>query len=114
MHELSIALSIVEMAEDEARRQGAAQVKAVHLKLGLLSGVVQDALRFSYGISCDGTMLEGSELVIQEQPTVIYCDHCEAERSLSSIQGLFCPDCGTSAPKVVRGQELELVAMEIQ
>lgn len=114
MHELSIALSIVEMAEAEARRQGAAQVKAVHLKLGLLSGVVQDALRFSYGISCDGTILEGSELVIQEQPTVIYCDHCEAERSLSSIQGLFCPDCGTSAPKVVRGQELELVAMEIQ
>lgn len=38
MHELSIALSIVELAQAEARRQGATEVKAVHLKLGLLSG----------------------------------------------------------------------------
>lgn len=114
MHELSIALSIVEMAQEEAHRQGATEVKAVHLKLGLLSGVMQDALRFSYGISCDGTMLEGSELVIKEEPAVIYCDRCVAERSLRSIQGLVCPDCGTTACKLVRGRELELVALEIQ
>ena len=114
MHELSIALSIVEMAEEEARRQGATEVKAVHLKLGLLSGVVQEALRFSYGVSCDGTMLEGSRLVIEEEPVVIYCHCCEAERCLDSLQSFVCPDCGTLAPKVVRGNELELVAMEIQ
>ena len=35
MHELSIAMSIVEMAEEEAERRGV-QVNAVHLKLGAL------------------------------------------------------------------------------
>lgn len=114
MHELSIALSIIELAQEEARRHGAVQVKAVHLKLGLLSGVVQEALRFSYGVSCDGTMLEGSRLVIKEEPVVIYCDCCEAERSLDAVQNFFCPDCGTPAPKILRGRELELVALEIQ
>lgn len=114
MHELSIALSIVEMAEQEARSRGGVHVTAVHLKLGPLAGVVKEALRFSYGVSCEGTMLEGSELVIEETPAVIYCDNCEAERSLSSIQAFLCPVCGTPAPKVIVGQELELVAMEIE
>ncbi len=58
-------------------------------------------------------MLEGSELVIEEAPAVVYCENCEAERSLSSIQAFICPVCSTPAPKVIRGRELELVAMEI-
>jgi len=66
MHELSVALSIVEEAEEELSRQGGAHVSAVHLKLGFLSGVARDALVFSFGLACAGTALEGSELVIEE------------------------------------------------
>ncbi len=54
MHELSIAMSIVEMAEEEAQLRNV-KVSAVHLKLGKLSGVVKDALLSSYGMACDGT-----------------------------------------------------------
>ena len=43
MHELSIAMSIVELAEEEAERRGV-HINAVHLKLGALSGVVKEAL----------------------------------------------------------------------
>jgi hydrogenase nickel incorporation protein HypA/HybF len=113
MHEFSIAMSIVEMAEQEARRRGGVHVSAVHLRLGPLAGVVKEALHFSYGVSCEGTMLEGSDLVIEETPAVIYCDKCRTERSLASVQAFFCPVCSTPAPKVVGGQELELVALEI-
>jgi Zn finger protein HypA/HybF involved in hydrogenase expression len=45
MHELSIAMSMVETAREEAERRGV-QVTAVHLRLGALSGVVKDALFF--------------------------------------------------------------------
>ena len=68
MHELSIALSIIEGAEDEVRRQGGGHVCAVHLKLGGLSGVVRDALLFSYELACEGTSLHGSSLIIEETP----------------------------------------------
>ena len=47
MHELSIAMSIVEMAEEEAASQGASQVTAVHLRLGKLSGIVKEALNLA-------------------------------------------------------------------
>ena len=88
MHELSIALSIVAMAEEEARGRGV-QVNAVHLKLGTLSGVVKEALLFSYDLACEGTLLEGSHLLIEEVQTVVYCPACRAERALDSVQSAY-------------------------
>ena len=76
MHELSIAMSIVEMAQEEALQRGV-QVSAVHLKLGALSGVVKEALLSSYEMACDDTPLRGSRLVIEDVPVVIFCPHCK-------------------------------------
>ena len=114
MHELSIALSMIEMATEEAERRGGVRVNALHLKLGPLSGVVKDALLFSYEIACNGTPLEGSQLVIEDVPVVIYCSECQSEQELESIQRFCCPVCGTLSSEVVRGRELEFVAMEIE
>ncbi len=50
-------MSIIEGASQEALSRAALKVHAVHLKLGALSGVVKDALLFSYGIACEGTLL---------------------------------------------------------
>jgi hydrogenase nickel incorporation protein HypA/HybF len=114
MHELSIALSIIEMAQEESDRRGGAQVQAVHLRLGLLSGVVKEALLSSYEMACHATPLEGSQLLIEEIPVEVFCPKCDAERPVSSIQWFCCPECGTPTPTVVRGKELEVVALEIQ
>jgi len=54
------------MASEEVDRRGGARVTVLHLKLGSLSGVVKEALTFSYEIACQGTALEGSQLVIEE------------------------------------------------
>ena len=114
MHELSIAMSMVEMATEEAARQGFAQVTALHLRLGQLSGVVKEALLFSWEVACQGTPLAGSQLVIEEVPVVVYCSACQKERTLNSIQKFFCPMCNTPAPEIRQGKELEVVALEIQ
>ncbi|HEY1496909.1 MAG TPA: hydrogenase maturation nickel metallochaperone HypA [Candidatus Solibacter sp.] len=66
MHELSIAMSIVEVASEEAQRQGGARVEAVHLKLGALSGVVKDALLFSWDLACEDSPIAGAKLEIEE------------------------------------------------
>lgn len=113
MHELSIALSIIEGASNEIRRHGDVKIGAVHLKLGPLSGVVKDALLFSYELACEGTPLEGSQLVIEEVPVLIFCPSCKAERALPSIQQMCCPVCGALTPQILQGHELELVALEI-
>jgi hydrogenase nickel incorporation protein HypA/HybF len=114
VHELSIALSILDLAAEEAERQGGARVAAIHLRLGPLSGVVPEALRSAYELAREGSPLNAAELVIEEVPLVTYCPTCAAERAPPSAQWLCCPDCGTPTPEVVRGRELEVVALEVE
>lgn len=66
MHELSIAMSIADSAAEEVRKYEGSRVCAVHLRLGDLSGVVKEALLFSWEASCEGTPLAGARLVIEE------------------------------------------------
>jgi hydrogenase nickel incorporation protein HypA/HybF len=113
MHELSMAMSIVEMAQQEAASRGHVKVQAVHLRLGLLSGVVKEALLSSYEMACHDTPLEGSQLLIEEVPVEAYCPKCDATRPISSIQWFCCPECATPTPTVLHGREMEIVAMDI-
>jgi hydrogenase nickel incorporation protein HypA/HybF len=112
MHELSIAMSMIEMAEAEAVARGA-RVTALHLRLGPLSGVVREALEFSWAIACEGTALEGSELVIEETPVRVHCAGCDADEFAVSFQDLRCRRCGQFSGDVVQGRELEVVALEL-
>src|SRR5262249_48616935 len=113
MHELSIAISLVETAGEEAAKRGGKRIYAVHLKLGALSGVVKDALLFSYDAACEGTSLQGSRLVIEEIPVVVYCPNCRMERTLDNVYNFSCPVCATPTPDVLQGKELEVVALEM-
>ena len=113
MHELSIAMSIVDAAMEEAQRRGV-QVSAVHLRLGALSGVVKDALMFSYEVACQDTALQGSQLIVEDVPVIVYCPQCQKERTLESVQLFQCPECGTPTMDIRQGKELEVFALEVQ
>jgi hydrogenase nickel incorporation protein HypA/HybF len=113
MHELSIAMSIVDAAMDEAQRRDV-QVSAVHLKLGALSGVVKDALLFSYEVACQDTPLQGTQLIVEEMPVIIFCAQCKDTRKLESVQLFQCPECGTPTMDVRQGKEFEVFALEVE
>ena len=113
MHELSIAMSLVELATEEAERRGASRVNALHVRIGPLSGVASDALRFSFDVAAEGTAVAGAALVIEDTAIVAYCPGCAREREIPSAQMLCCPECGTGTPNVVTGTELELFALEL-
>ena len=114
MHELSIAMSIVELAEEESAQRGGALVLAIHLKLGALAGVVKKALLSSWELACEGTDLAGARLVIEEVPIVVYCPTCRAPRKLASMQWFSCTECKSPVSEVLQGRELVVVALEIQ
>jgi hydrogenase nickel incorporation protein HypA/HybF len=107
-------MSIVEMAQEEAELRGNVHIQAVHLRLGLLSGVVKDALLSSYEMACASTALEGSRLIIDEIPVEIYCANCRTQRPVHSIQYFCCAECGTPSAEVTHGKELEVFALEIR
>jgi hydrogenase nickel incorporation protein HypA/HybF len=113
MHELSIALSLLDAAEEEVERRGNPQLEAIHLRLGPLSGVVKEALLSAYELAREATPFASCRLIIEEVPIVIFCSTCDAERPVRSMQDFSCVECDTPASKVIHGRELELAALEL-
>jgi hydrogenase nickel incorporation protein HypA/HybF len=113
VHEITVALSVLESVQETAQQQGIERVSAVHVRIGALSGVVRDALLFSWDVATAQSVAEGSELRIEEVPLAIFCEYCEDERAPAPGTGLLCPECGNPSPHIVRGREMQIVAMEV-
>jgi hydrogenase nickel incorporation protein HypA/HybF len=113
MHELSIALSILDITEEAAQSQGGGLVETIHLRLGPLSGVAPAALRSAFELARESSAYPMAQLEIEEVPLVAYCDGCAAERTPTSVLELICPVCNAPMPEIRRGRELEVVALEI-
>lgn len=113
MHELSVALSLLEGVEETASRDGIAHVSMVRVRVGALSGISPDALRFSWELATTGTVAAESTLEIEDVPLAVYCDRCAKDREPRVAAGLMCPVCRNVCPTIVRGRELQLVAMEV-
>lgn len=114
MHELSIALSLIDTVIEEARHRGVLRVTAVHVRVGPLSGVEPGPLASAFEIARTGTAIDGAELVIGAVPVVVRCPTCLEEKDLIDPIPLRCPDCGTPTPDVVSGRELELDSLEVE
>ena len=93
MHELSIASHLLEVALDYIQDLHSIRVERIRLKIGALTAVHQDSLRFSFEMVSAGTPLAGAELHVEWLPIVIYCETCDELRQLSGIQSLECPIC---------------------
>ena len=106
-------MSLVDLACQEAERVRG-HVIALHIKVGPLSGVFKDALLSSYEIASCDTLLQGSQLIIEDVPVVIYCPQCRAERTVGSMRRFCCSVCSAPASEILRGKELELVALELE
>jgi hydrogenase nickel incorporation protein HypA/HybF len=114
MHELSIALSILEGVEEEVAQRGYGQVRSIHVRIGALSGVVPEALCSSFELAREGTPFSASRLTIEESPVIVRCRACGSEGALGSVQMMACPVCEQPVSEVVAGRELEVVALELE
>ncbi len=108
MHELAITESVVDMVLE---RTPGRQVARVHLRVGRLSGVVPDAMRFCFDLATSGTAMEGATLDIIEIPGRAHCRTCDAEFDLPDLI-LLC-SCGSADVGILRGQELEISSVDL-
>lgn len=67
MHELSIALSLIDAICDELPRLGdGVSVRSVRIRVGPLSGVAPHALAFAFEVAVDDSPIAGARLEIEE------------------------------------------------
>ena len=105
MHEMGIVVSFVEMAEKFAVRNNAAKVLKVVLELGEISGIESRYLFEFYPVVVEGTMLEGSELVIEAIEASVFCTDCGT--TYNPIRTDYqCPNCESENCDVIDGRGL--------
>lgn len=108
MHELSIAQSIVDTVCDRA---GDRPVRSVLIRVGALTAVVPEAMRFCFELAVAGTVADGARLDIERRPGTVHCRRCGADATLDDLI-LLCP-CGSADVRVTAGRELRIVSMEV-
>jgi hydrogenase nickel incorporation protein HypA/HybF len=110
MHEVGIMEEAVRLAGAAA---GARKVRKLFLRVGQLSGVVPEALRFAFDVVGRGTVVEGAELTIETIPAACWCATCAQE--FESRDWLAeCPRCHHVSSDLRRGRELEIAAVELK
>jgi hydrogenase nickel incorporation protein HypA/HybF len=112
MHEVSIMTEALRMAVDAAKSAGATRVLKLRLRIGSLSGVVPEAMRFAFDVVCRGTMAQGATLEIEAVPAACWCATCRAEFECADFFN-ECPRCHDVGGELRRGRELEIADVEI-
>ncbi len=110
MHEFSIAMNIVDIATEYARREEANSVKEIEIEVGQLSGIVLDALEFSLESAVKGSILENAKRNIISIPGLVRCLKCSHEYESSEIFS-ECPVCGAGPPEIIKGRELRVKSL---
>ncbi|MFI1205387.1 hydrogenase maturation nickel metallochaperone HypA (plasmid) [Streptomyces sp. BHT-5-2] len=108
MHEMSIALAVVDQVESAVRPAGATAVRSVRLEIGELAGVVPDALAFSFQLACEGTVLAGAELLTEPIQARARCGSCDDTWPTGMPPCLSCPGCGGAGVELLSGRELRI------
>ena len=113
MHELSIALSILDIVESACRNHDCSRVELVRVRIGRAAGVMSDALAFSFDAAKGGTLAEGASLEIDEVPVGGHCRDCASDFTVEEKYVFGCPKCGGVEFTVHSGHELEVVDLEV-
>lgn len=120
MHEMGIALQIVETARSAIPAEmKTARVEAIHLKIGRLAAVVPESLNLCMEVVTKGTPMEGCSIHIEEIPVAACCRDCayqwEAEETGDAVETLHCcPSCRSRNLEIISGRELNLVSLDLE
>jgi hydrogenase nickel incorporation protein HypA/HybF len=113
MHEMSIAMSVIEAVVDKAREEGGGKITGIELVVGKLAGVQVESLKFCFSAACRDTAADGAELTIEEREGRGRCESCGAEFAVSSFY-VKCPACGQFRVRIESGEELAVRSFTIE
>jgi len=112
VHELAVCQALIDQVEEIALRERADQVLSIHLGIGPLSGVEPHLLEQAFSIARAGGVAAGAELLIDNLPVQVSCDQCGQTTDALPAR-LLCGACGNWRTRLVSGDELQLLHVEL-
>lgn len=112
MHELSIAMSIVDIAEQEVKKNNAAEVVEIELEIGKLSGIEPYALDFAWDQAILKTVLEHAKRKTRYIEARAQCQDCGNEFEIDNYYD-ECPSCQSYMKELISGKELRVKSLTV-
>jgi len=113
MHELSLAMSVREIVEDAATKNGSKKVNEVNIIVGEFSSVSMDALEFAMEVARKGTVFENAKINIKSAKTILLCSQCSGQTVMEDY--IFkCGRCGSTSVKIVSGDRMYVDSIDIE
>ncbi len=114
MHEGAIAESIVDILKQTKEKNGLEKITKVTLKIGIMSGVMVDALLFALdAIKNEETFIKNAVFEVENVNVKAYCVICGKHYSYERNDELtlMCKDCSMPL-EIIEGKEMEIVEIE--
>ena len=108
MHELSYISKVVRLALEAANENRIEHVDSVEIDVGEMTGALPELLEKAYGESTPGTLLEGSDLIINMVPVTAVCDACGCEYHPSKENDYRCTNCSSIKSHITAGRDVTL------
>ncbi len=112
MHELSIVMGILKIAENETAKAGAKEVEMIELEIGTLAGIEFDALDFVWSAAVKETVLEHAVKRINIIKAKGKCLDCDTTFDILNVYDP-CPSCNSFLKGIIQGKELKVKALEV-
>lgn len=113
MHEVSLALGLLEIAEETCREKGYRIIETVKIRVGQAAGVNLDSLFFALEAIKKGTLAEKANFIMELVPLGGYCQNCGKNFETAEFYIFNCPLCGSSTIQICQGKELEISEMDV-
>lgn len=112
MHEMSMAMRIIEIAVSEANTAKAQTIDEIEIEVGQLAGVMAEALAFCLDAAARGTIAEGAAFTLIQIPGRGHCLACQREVEVSEFPAA-CPLCHGYGVQIVTGSELKIRSLSV-
>ena len=113
MHELSIVQNVMQIVLENLKEKEYETILEINLKVGEFSGVVSEALQFSFEAIKEDTEFSACSLNIDIIPFLAECQECKKQYNIESEFFLICPSCNSQEYKIVSGRELYVDSVEV-
>ena len=112
MHEYSVVQSLLNQCEALAVQNEATEVTKIITKIGVMSGIEIQLLQTAFDTFKEGTMCENAEFVINSQKLKLQCLECGEVFEVDEVR-YMCQKCGSINVKVLDGEDMYLMSLEM-
>ncbi|MEI6423097.1 MAG: hydrogenase maturation nickel metallochaperone HypA [Lentisphaerota bacterium] len=113
MHEMSMAMSLIEQITLIMGNEGASKLHSITLAIGKYSGVEKECFEFAFSIAAEGSPAEKAVLTIVQTDMKVRCKECGVE-TVNEMPIAKCGKCSSLNVEILSGREFNIKSMEVE